>query len=63
MWMRGFVWLPAVGGPAFSFQAGKTPTGTIAGKVVNQATGAPLQDAMVSLRYVRPPGTDEIMVR
>jgi hypothetical protein len=30
---------------------------------VNQATGVPLSDALVSLRFVRPSGTDEIIVR
>src|SRR5262249_19175352 len=58
-----FVGLLAFGIPAFSFQNGKTPSGTIAGRVVSQATGAPLADATVTLRFVRPSGTDEIMVR
>src|SRR5215469_9924065 len=63
MWVRGLIWLLAVGGPVFSFQDGKTSTGTIAGKVVNQATGVPLSDALVSLRFVRPSGPDELIVR
>jgi len=63
MWVRAFMCLLAVSGPVFSFQDGKSPTGTIAGKVVNQATGAPLPDAIVKLRYVKPSGTDEIIVR
>src|SRR5215831_7587838 len=63
MWMRVFVGLLAFGIPGFSFQDGKTPSGTIAGKVVSQTTGVPLADAKVTLRFVRPSGTDEIMVR
>jgi hypothetical protein len=35
----------------------------IAGRVLNQATGAPLRDAIVTLRFVKPYGPSEAMVR
>jgi carboxypeptidase family protein len=63
VWMRTFACLLAVGVPVFSFQDGKAPTGTIAGKVVSQATGTPLVDAIVKLHYANPAGADEIMVQ
>jgi hypothetical protein len=37
--------------------------GEIAGQVVNQATGTPLKDAVVTLRYVKPFGPAETMVQ
>ena len=37
--------------------------GEIAGQVVNQASGTPLKDAVVTLRYVKPFGPAETMVR
>ena len=59
--MRTAMVLLAAGVAAFGFQSEK-PSGTIAGQVVNQATGAPLPDAIVKLRYLTPSG-DEIMIR
>jgi hypothetical protein len=41
--------------PVSSFQDGKASTGTIAGKVVSQATGTPLADAIVKLHYANRP--------
>ena len=37
--------------------------GMVAGRVVNQATGAPLKDAIVTLRYFNPYGPDENTVQ
>jgi protocatechuate 3,4-dioxygenase beta subunit len=51
------------GAAAFAFQSENQPSGTIAGQVVNQATGAPLQNAIIKLRYVNAAAGDEIMVR
>jgi len=59
--MRIAMVLLAAGVAAFGLQSEK-PSGTIAGQVVNQATGAPLPDAIVKLRYLTPSG-DEIMIR
>lgn len=37
--------------------------GMIAGRVVSQATGAPLKDAIVTLRFVNPNGPEDVLVR
>src|SRR6267143_1658958 len=55
------VWLLAAGITASGFQSGDQ--GSISGRVVNQTTGKPLRDAIVSLRYVNPYGQAETMVR
>lgn len=59
--MRTAIGLLAAGAVAFGFQG--QASGTIAGQVVNQATSTPLQDAIVTLRYLNPSGSDETMVR
>jgi 5-hydroxyisourate hydrolase-like protein (transthyretin family) len=54
-------WLLATAVTALGFQS--ADEGTIAGQVVNQATGAPLKDAIVTLRYFSPSSPDEILTR
>lgn len=54
-------WLLAAAIPAFGFQDGGQ--GAIAGQVVNQSSGAPLKDAIVTLRFMNPNGPVENMVR
>ncbi len=54
-------WLLAGAIPALGFQS--VDQGMIAGRVVNQATGAPLKDAIVTLRYLDPYGPDQITVQ
>ena len=44
---------------AAGHQSGAPPEGTIAGQVLNQATGTPLADAIVKLRYLDPSGAND----
>ncbi|HTC90660.1 MAG TPA: carboxypeptidase-like regulatory domain-containing protein [Bryobacteraceae bacterium] len=46
---------------ALAFQ--NADPGMVAGRVVNQATGAPLKDAIVTLRYFSSYGPDENTVQ
>ena len=51
----------ASGITALGFQS--TDQAEIGGQVVNQATGAPLKDAIVTLHYFSPSSPDELLVR
>ena len=54
-------WLLAAAMTAPGFQSQNQ--GMVAGRVMNQATGAPLKDAIVTLRLLNPYGPGETMVR
>jgi hypothetical protein len=61
--MRIPILLLSAASVAFAFQAEDQPTGTIAGQVINQVTGAPLPDAIVKLKYKFGDANSETLVR
>jgi hypothetical protein len=61
MRLSPIVWILATAVTALGFQS--ADQGTIAGQVVNQATGAALKNAIVTLRYFSPSSPDEILTR